>query len=170
MNHDDRFHLTPAGTSLADPPSDTAYRLAAIPLPPDRVWTLAERACLWRALRDSPQFAEDGKMRAARRSERTAKRLVSLHHSTSFGHIFSNKRVPRDPTASALGRYELDLLVITPRRIVNMEIKKRSGKLRVQGTIGCNSGAMAANSFTRTCSPTTATSCWPCSAICSTAA
>jgi Nuclease-related domain len=31
-----------------------------------------------------------------------------------------------------MGRYELDLLVITPRRVVNLEIKNWSGKLRVQ--------------------------------------
>jgi hypothetical protein len=125
-------HESPTGTGLVDPASNTSYRMGATPLSPAPTTSLAERARLWRLLRDSPWFEEDGKILAARRSERAAKRLVSLHHSTNFGHIFSNKRVPRDPTASATGRYELDLLVITPRRVVNLEIKNWSGKLRVQ--------------------------------------
>ena len=158
MNHD-----SSTGTGLVDPASNTTYRMGAIPLLPAPTASLAERARLWRLLRDSPWFEEDGKIFAARRSERAAKRLVSLHHSTNFGHIFSNTRVPRDPTASAMGRYELDLLVITPRRVVNLEIKNWSGKLRVQRDQWVQQrrdGSELAHD----------NRCWPCGATCSTAA
>lgn len=126
--------MPPSGTGLVDPaPEDCPWRLAAVPLGAERASSWQERARQWRALHDAPRFEEDGRAREARRSEKAARRMVSAHHSSQFGHIFSNKRVPRDVTAAAMGRYEADLIVITPRRIVNLEVKNWSGRLRVQG-------------------------------------
>jgi hypothetical protein len=124
---------TPSTTGLSDSTERTGYRLQAIPLASERNLNWPDRLAQWRQLRDAPLHAEDKRAAAARRSERLTRRMVSVHHSTEFGHVFSNKRIPRDVTAAAMGRYEADLIVITPRRLVNLEVKNWSGKLKVQG-------------------------------------
>ena len=41
--------------------------------------------------------------------------------------------MPRDPANPAAGRYEIDLVVVTPRRIAIIEVKHWSGTLRLDG-------------------------------------
>jgi hypothetical protein len=124
---------TPATTGLFDPSASANYRLGAIPLAPERFTTWQERLAQWRALRDAPLYLEDGRALAARGAERQAKRRLSVHHATQYGHVFSNKRIPRDVSAAAMGRFEADLIVLTPRRVVVLEVKNWSGQLRVEG-------------------------------------
>ena len=45
---------TPRTTGLVDEPEDDSFRLAAIPLSPERFTTWRERLAQWRALRDAP--------------------------------------------------------------------------------------------------------------------
>lgn len=123
----------PPGTGLGDPAADPGYVLSAIPLSPERSTDWRERLANWRALRNAPVFLEDGRTHASRVTEVVTRRLVSVHHTTRYGHLFSNKRIPRDVKAAAMGRYETDLIVITPRRIVVLEVKNWSGTLRLQG-------------------------------------
>ena len=123
----------PTGTGLSDAGPCADYRLAAIPLSCPRATAWTERLARWRALRDAPLFLEDGRTRAARQAETVTGRLVSVHHTVQFGHVFSSKRIPRDVNAAAMGRCETDLIVITPRRVVVLEVKNWSGSLRVQG-------------------------------------
>jgi hypothetical protein len=124
---------TPTTTGLIDRPAGPDYRLGAIPLAPERFSTWPERLAQWRALRDSPLYLEDGRAQAARGAERHAKRRLSVHHATQYGHVFSNKRIPRDVAAAAMGRFEADLIALTPRRVVVLEVKNWSGQLKVAG-------------------------------------
>lgn len=124
---------TPATTGLIDQVAGSHYRLGAIPLAPERFTTWQERLAQWRALRDSPLYLEDGRARAARGAEHQAKRRLSVHHATQYGHVFSNKRIPRDVSAAAMGRFEADLIALTPRRVVVLEVKNWSGQLKVAG-------------------------------------
>lgn len=124
---------TPSTTGLMDRPAGPDYRLGAIPLAPERFSTWKERLAQWRALRDAPLYLEDGRARAARGAERHAKRRLSVHHATQYGHVFSNKRIPRDVQAAAMGRFEADLIALTPRRVVVLEVKNWSGQLKVAG-------------------------------------
>lgn len=126
------FHL-PTGTGLSEPGPIAEYQLAAIPLSRPRATGWAERLTRWRALRNASLLLEDGRNRAARQAETVTGRVVSVHHAVQHGHVFSNKRIPRDVKAAAMGRYETDLIVITPRRVVVLEVKNWSGSLRVQG-------------------------------------
>jgi hypothetical protein len=123
-----------AGTGLEDEArSDTSYRLAAVPLGAMRYTTVRERLGQWRELRDAPKFREDPRIATARTEERILGKVVSVHRSTQHGHVFSNKRIPRDVTAAAMGRCEADLIVMTPRRVVLIEVKNWSGRLEVRG-------------------------------------
>jgi hypothetical protein len=124
---------TPRTTGLVDEPEDDSFRLAAIPLSPERFTTWRERLAQWRALRDAPLHHEDPRIRAARLAERQARRRIRVHHATQYGHIFSNRRIPRDSSAAGLGRYEADLIAVTARRVVLVEVKNWSGQLRVAG-------------------------------------
>jgi hypothetical protein len=124
---------TPRTTGLVDVPEEDSFRLAAIPLSPDRFITWRERLAQWRELRDAPLHAEDPRIHAARRAERQARQRIRVHHATQFGHIFSNRRIPRDGGAAGLGRYEADLIAVTARRVVLLEVKNWSGQLRQAG-------------------------------------
>lgn len=129
MDHID----TPNTTGLMDRPAGPDYRLGAIPLAPERFSTWQERLAQWRALRDAPLYLEDGRARAARGAEQYAKRRLSVHHATQYGHVFSNRRIPRDVQAAAMGRFEADLIALTPRRVVVLEVKNWSGQLKLAG-------------------------------------
>ena len=124
---------TPRATGLFDGPEEEGFRLAAIPLSPDRFSTWRERLAQWRALRDAPLHLEDPRIRAARQAERQARQRIRVHHATQYGHVFSNRRIPRDSSAAGLGRYEADLIAVTARRVVLLEVKNWSGRLRVAG-------------------------------------
>ena len=62
---------TPRTTGLVDAPEDDSYRLAAIPLSPERFTTWRERLAQWRALRNAPLHPEEPRIRAARLAERS---------------------------------------------------------------------------------------------------
>ncbi len=124
---------TPRTTGLVDGPEDDSFRLAAIPLSPERFTTWRERLAQWRALRNAPVHLEDPRIRAARHAERQARQRIRVHHATQYGHVFSNRRIPRDSSAAGLGRYEADLIAVTARRVVLLEVKNWSGQLRVAG-------------------------------------
>lgn len=124
---------TPRSTGLFDGPAGDRFRLAAIPLSPDRLTTWHQRLAQWRALRDVPLYREDPRIGAARQAERTARQRVSVHQATQHGHVFSNRRIPRDHRAAAMGRFEADLIAVTARRVVVLEVKNWSGQLRPAG-------------------------------------
>src|SRR5690349_13435166 len=63
-------------------------------------------------------FTERPEVAAGRRGEQNTRRWVGKHLSTNFGAVFGGKRVPRDMKAASMGRYEIDLVVVTPRRVV----------------------------------------------------
>jgi Nuclease-related domain len=87
----------------------------------------------WRAMMDVRPHAELPEVLAGARGELSFRRVMGRHQSSRFGHLFGGKRVPRDPANPAAGRYEIDLLVVTPRRIVVVEVKHWSGTLRLDG-------------------------------------
>lgn len=122
---------TPRTTGLVDALEDDSFRLDAIPLAPERFTTWLERLAQWRTLRNTPLHPEDPRIRAARQAECKAQRRIRVHHSTQYGHIFSNRRIPRDSRAADMGRYEADLIAVTARRVVLLEVKNWSGQLRV---------------------------------------
>ena len=123
----------PRSTGLFDDPAGGSFRLAAIPLSPDRLTTWQQRLANWRALREVPLYPEDPRIGAARQAERTARQRVSVHHATQHGHVFSNRRIPRDPRAAGMGRFEADLIAVTARRVVVLEVKNWSGQLGPAG-------------------------------------
>ena len=124
---------TPRTTGLVDAPEEDSFRLAAIPLSPDRLTSWRERLAQWRALCDAPLHAEDPRIRAVRRAERQARHRIRVHHANQYGHVFANRRIPRDSSAAGLGRYEADLIAVTARRVVLLEVKNWSGQLRQAG-------------------------------------
>jgi len=124
------------GTGLDEPSTDldTAYRLPGLPkrLPAAQTWQ--ERLERWSHVRRTPLFLEKAEVTAGRRGEMATRRWLGLHLKTNFGTIFGGKRVPRDVGAASMGRYEIDLIVVTPRRVVALETKNWSGRLRLEGS------------------------------------
>ena len=121
------------GTGLEAPSADleNAYRLASVPkrLPPATTWQ--ERVSRWSHIRRTPVFLERAEVRAGRRGEQVTRRWIGQQLRTNMGTVFGGKRVPRDMTAASMGRYEIDLVVVTPRRVVALETKNWSGRLRL---------------------------------------
>ena len=126
---------TPRGTGLFDSPAADGFRMAGIPQWTDRLSTWQHRLAQWGALRDVPLYREDPRIAAARQAERTARQRLSVHHATQHGHLFSNRRIPRDHRAATMGRFKADLIAITARRVVVVEVKNWSGQLYPAG--GC---------------------------------
>lgn len=118
------------GTGLELTPDEPGYRLPAVPqrMPAPTTWQ--ERLVAWRPIRATPVWRELPEVSGGNLSERRVRALLKVHHSTTFGSIFGGKRVPRDAQAAAMGRYETDLIVLTPRRVVVIEVKNWSGRLR----------------------------------------
>lgn len=87
----------------------------------------------WHAMMRVRPHAELPEVLAGARGELSLRRVMGRHQSSRFGHIFGGKRVPRDPASPAAGRYEVDLIVVTPRRIAIIEVKHWSGTLRLDG-------------------------------------
>src|SRR5438067_8780523 len=121
------------GLEEAGPDSDDAYCLPGVPvcLPPPRDWR--QRLERWAEVRRDPSFAERPEVAAGRRGELNTRRWVGQHLKTRLGAVFGGKRVPRDMKAASMGRYEIDLVVVTPRRVVALETKNWSGRLRLDG-------------------------------------
>jgi hypothetical protein len=121
------------GLEESGPDSDDAYCLPGVPaaVPPARDWR--QRLERWAEVHRTPSFAERPEVAAGRRGEQNTQRWVGQHLRTHFGAVFGGKRVPRDVKAASLGRYEIDLIVVTPRRVVALETKNWSGRLRLDG-------------------------------------
>ncbi|WP_372526613.1 nuclease-related domain-containing protein [Piscinibacter sp.] len=111
---------------------DESYRLPGIPERRKGEAQWSDRLDDWLALRKVPPRAESGQVRAGRTAELSLRARLGRHESTRFGEIFGGKRVPRAPGQRA-GRYEIDLIVITPRRLHVIEVKNWSGRLSLDG-------------------------------------
>jgi len=109
------------------------FRLPGVPelRPADTSWE--RRLDDWYAMMRVRPHAELPEVLAGARGELSLRRVMGRHQSSRFGHIFGGKRVPRDPANPAAGRYEVDLIVVTPRRIAIIEVKHWSGTLRLDG-------------------------------------
>jgi len=109
------------------------FRLPGVPelRPADDSWE--RRLGDWRELMSVRPQSELPEVLAGARGELALRRVMGRHQSSRFGHLFGGKRVPRDPSHPSAGRYEIDLLVVTPRRIAIVEVKHWSGRLRLDG-------------------------------------
>lgn len=122
---------------MTDFPSDDDrfedFRLPGVPelRPADPSWE--RRLEDWREMMLVRPHAELPEVLAGARGELSLRRVMGRHQASRFGHIFGGKRVPRDPGAPAAGRYEIDLVVVTPRQIAIVEVKHWSGTLRLDG-------------------------------------
>jgi Nuclease-related domain len=119
------------GTGLQTASDHASYTLPGIPerLPPAASWR--DRLTRWGLVRRTPKWPERPEVAGGERSERRVRALLKVHQSTTYGSIFGGKRVPRDMQAAAMGRFEIDLVVLTPRRVVALEVKNWSGRLRI---------------------------------------
>jgi len=115
--------------SRGETPED--FRLPGIPelRPADASWE--RRLMDWREMMLVRPHAELPEVLAGARGELSLRRVMGRHQASRFGHSFGGKRVPRDPTHPTAGRYEIDLIVVTPRRIAIVEVKHWSGTLRL---------------------------------------
>lgn len=121
---------------MTDLPSDDRpedFRLPGVPeqRPADPSWE--RRLEDWQEMMRVRPHAELPEVLAGARGELSLRRVMGRHQSSRFGHIFGGKRVPRDPANPGAGRYEIDLIVVTPRRIAIVEVKHWSGTLRLDG-------------------------------------
>lgn len=122
---------------MTDFPSDDVrledFRLPGMPelRPADPSWE--RRLEDWHDMMRVRPHAELPEVLAGARGELSLRRVMGRHQSSRSGHIFGGKRVPRDPNNPAAGRYEIDLVVVTPRRIAIIEVKHWSGILRLDG-------------------------------------
>lgn len=90
--------------------------------------TLRERLSTWKALGRTEPLEEDPGILAGRQGENFLRDFVQGHVEFQNSHIFLGKRVPRKK-----GRKEIDLMVVTPKRIHIIEAKNWSGALQVRG-------------------------------------
>jgi len=90
--------------------------------------SLTSRLQDWHSLTKlSPAF-EDPEVRAGRQGEKYLHTLLTSHVHFKGATIFPNKRVP-----AGRRRREIDLLVVTSKRIHVIEVKNWSGSLRIAG-------------------------------------
>ncbi|PTW99456.1 nuclease-related domain-containing protein [Pararhodobacter aggregans] len=88
---------------------------------------------IWRDIVSAKREPELDEVTAGRDAEKALRSLVTDHLSWKAASIFHSKRVPRDTRAQSRGRYEIDLVVISPNQISAIEIKNWSGRLRIDG-------------------------------------
>lgn len=70
---------------------------------------------------------------AARRAERQVRHCIRAHHTAGCSHVVCHRRIPRDHCAAGMGRLETDRVVNSTCRVVLVEVKNRSGRLRRAG-------------------------------------
>jgi hypothetical protein len=112
---------------------DLSYRLPGVPEKRLNAERWQDRLDDWVLLRKVPLRRERPEVRAGRGAEHTLRLKLTKHHSTRFGEVFGGKRVPRRIGDPKGGRYEIDLIVITPRRLHVIEVKNWSGVLSLDG-------------------------------------
>ena len=106
---------------------DLSYRLPGIPEKRLKAERWQDRLDDWVLLRKVPIRCERPQVSAGRGAEHSLRLKLIKHHSTRFGEVFGGKRVPRKVGDAKGGRYEIDLIVITPRRLHIIEVKNWSG-------------------------------------------
>src|SRR5438067_2419744 len=121
------------GLTAPVPDFDDSYCLPGVPVCISAAQDWRQRLERWAEVRRASSFAERPEVAAGRRGELNTRRWVGQHLKTRFGAVFGGKRVPRDMRAASMGRYEIDLVVVTPRRVVALETKNWSGRLRLDG-------------------------------------
>lgn len=89
---------------------------------------LFARLRTWRAIAATPPLADDPEVEGGRLGEQVLDRLVGANAQFKGAGLYPNKRVP-----AGHRRREIDLIVVTPRRIHVIEIKNWSGSLRAVG-------------------------------------
>jgi hypothetical protein len=81
-----------------------------------------------RALQSVRPIPEVRHVKAGRTAERVLKYIVGSHRSFRGCHTFEGKRVP---SRTGQGRHEIDMIVITEKKLYILECKNWSGTLRV---------------------------------------
>jgi Nuclease-related domain len=90
--------------------------------------TLWQRLRQWREIIAVRPQAEDPEVLGGRQAEHFLKTLVQSHHNFQGASLYANKRVP-----AGYRRREIDLVVVTAKRIHVIEVKNWSGTLQVVG-------------------------------------
>lgn len=93
----------------------------------------ASRLEIWRDIVSAKQEPELEEVAAGRDAEKALKSMVVDHLSWKTASIFHSKRVPKNVRSTNKGRYEIDLIVLSPKQISAIEIKNWSGRLRIDG-------------------------------------
>ena len=99
----------------------------------DRQSSKAQRLDTWRQIVSARQEPELDEVVAGRDAEQALRSMVTNHLTWKTASIFHSKRVPRDGRSPGRGRYEIDLIVVSPKQISAIEIKNWSGRLRIDG-------------------------------------
>lgn len=114
-------------------PTKDAHRLPCTPQPVECTSEASRRVDDWLLLRKVPLHKELAEVAAGRRGELGVRSRLDRHEATRFGAIYGGKRVPRDALNRRAGRYEIDLILITPKCVRAIEVKNWSGRLSVHG-------------------------------------
>jgi hypothetical protein len=99
----------------------------------DRQSSRTQRLEMWRQIVSARKEPELDEVAAGREAELALKSMVTNHLTWKTASIFHSKRVPRDGRAPGQRRYEIDLIVVSPKQISAIEIKNWSGHLRIDG-------------------------------------
>lgn len=86
----------------------------------------------WRYIRGLDRQVDPEDITAGRDAERAVRQLLAGRFDRRRASIFQSRRVPRDLSGKQRGRFEIDLIVLTPRQITAIEIKNWSGNLRIE--------------------------------------
>ncbi len=92
--------------------------------------TFPDRLREWREVASWAPTAEDPEVLGGRRAEHFLSTLVQSHLNFEGASLYPNKRVP-----AGHRRREIDLVVVTARRVHVVEVKNWSGSLRVVGRL-----------------------------------
>jgi hypothetical protein len=104
--------------------TEAPYRPPGIPRPPRCNSDWERRLDEWHLLRKAPLYEELAAVRAGRTGELGLRDRLGRHECSRYGEIFGGKRVHRDLRHPRAGRYEIDLILITPRWCIRaIEVK-----------------------------------------------
>lgn len=126
-----QMEMTMSHVNQARQDGEPAYRLPGIPVPLAYRSDWERRLDEWHVLRKAPLYEELATVRAGRTGELRLRDRLGGHECSRFGEIFGAKRVPRDVRNPRAGRYEIDLILITPRCIRAIEVKNWSGRVSI---------------------------------------
>lgn len=93
---------------------DAAYRLPGIPERRTLGVRWVDRLDEWRDVVTVQSFPEFAHVQAGNKGESLLRRALGRHEVTRFGELFCCKRVARVAGSAATGRFELDIVVVTP--------------------------------------------------------